>query len=371
MPKKVTLADRERRADGAGFRLDKHPRNARQVLKRLNGRTLEGIPQDSSIDTFLKHYLDRNITADVLSIYRGLKPQKALMRLASSMSRSIDPRRPWKLTPAQSRSVNDLPHIMALSRRVERLKRRRDSARDADYERRDEKYHKALRVLRSEKQRARVKLKRDILKRYQEEQPPVDIERQLTGKVVDGEVRGVLERSDYMTPEHLILIDAVLSLPPSSPEAELQRRITAIHAVKAYCGVEEGHAVPYGRFPSPCLNTKQTIALPVDHTSRQGASKARSPLPLELAVRLVRTEKIPKICFICLNNRVTRSFSSPGDLTKHFRRCHLDKFKPMDCRMCNVSLESQRDLLLHAEVAHGTVTRVAKYRMRPYSNLLC
>ncbi|KGM91453.1 uncharacterized protein PADG_12474 [Paracoccidioides brasiliensis Pb18] len=67
--------------------------------------------QHASIDTFVKHYLDRNITTDVLSIYRGLEPQKALMRMVCSMSRSIDPRRPWELTPEQSRSVNYLSHI--------------------------------------------------------------------------------------------------------------------------------------------------------------------------------------------------------------------------------------------------------------------
>ncbi|KAI2449664.1 hypothetical protein LOY86_005665 [Ophidiomyces ophidiicola] len=52
------------------------------------------ILQHSRIDTLLKHYLDRNITADVLSIYRGLEPQKAIMDMLCSMSRSIDPRRP-------------------------------------------------------------------------------------------------------------------------------------------------------------------------------------------------------------------------------------------------------------------------------------
>ncbi|EDN09785.1 predicted protein [Histoplasma mississippiense (nom. inval.)] len=206
--------------------------------------------QHASIDTFLKHYLDRNITADVLSIYRGLEPQKALMRMVCSMSQSIDPHRPWKLTPEQSRSVNDQPHILKIARRVAHLKKRRDSTasllsgrvgqryrrkaeknrrweakyrrRVEKHERRDERYHKAVRRLRSEKQRARVELKRKILERYRQEQPVIDSERQLSGKVVDEDVRGALERSGYMTPEQMIMIDAVLTLPPKTPEAELQ-----------------------------------------------------------------------------------------------------------------------------------------------------
>jgi len=48
-----------------------------------------------------------------------------------------------------------------------------------------------------------------------------------------------LERSDYITPEHLFLIDAVLTLPKTSLEKEYQRRITAINAVTAYYSVKK------------------------------------------------------------------------------------------------------------------------------------
>ena len=49
---------------------------------------------------------DRRINGDVAKVYRGMKPEKELMRFACSMSRSIDHRRPWKLTPEKSASVN-------------------------------------------------------------------------------------------------------------------------------------------------------------------------------------------------------------------------------------------------------------------------
>ena len=38
------------------------------------------------------------------------------------------------------------------------------------------------------------------------------------GKVVHDDTRGALERSDQMTPEQLLLIDAILTLPETSPE---------------------------------------------------------------------------------------------------------------------------------------------------------
>jgi hypothetical protein len=87
------------------------------------------ILQHSSIDTFLKHYLDRNINVDVQNIYRGRAPQRDLMRFACLISRFIDPRRPRKLTSEQSLSVNNLPCIVKLNRRIAKL-----SGARGDYE---------------------------------------------------------------------------------------------------------------------------------------------------------------------------------------------------------------------------------------------
>lgn len=89
-----------------------------------------------------------------------------------------------------------------------------------------------------------VKLKKRLLmiqirEDYKKMQPINDSEMQLSRKVVDKEVRGVLEQSENMTPEHLFLIDAIITLPETTPEKELQRRKTAINTVTAYCSVEE------------------------------------------------------------------------------------------------------------------------------------
>jgi hypothetical protein len=50
----------------------------------------------------------------------------------------------------------------------------------------------------------------------------IDSERQLSGKMVDEEMRSALKRFDYMTSERLILIDAILTLPETSVEKECQ-----------------------------------------------------------------------------------------------------------------------------------------------------
>ena len=92
----------------------------------------------------------------------------------------------------------------------------------------------------NEKKRQRRLLLVDIVDRFKKEQPVIDSERQLSGKVVDEDTRGALEQSDEMTRKQLLLINAILTLPETTFEKECQRRIAAINTVTAYCGVEEG-----------------------------------------------------------------------------------------------------------------------------------
>jgi hypothetical protein len=56
------------------------------------------ILQHASTVTFLKHYLDLRVNVDIAKVYRDMEPEQKLMGFACSMSRSIDPRRPWYLT---------------------------------------------------------------------------------------------------------------------------------------------------------------------------------------------------------------------------------------------------------------------------------
>ncbi|KAJ5132574.1 hypothetical protein N7448_006732 [Penicillium atrosanguineum] len=75
--------------------------------------------QHASIDTSVRHY-SVGIHVDAQAIVRGMPAQKQLMRFACSMSRSIDPRRPYKLE--ESSAVNRVPRVVAL----EELKQARE-----------------------------------------------------------------------------------------------------------------------------------------------------------------------------------------------------------------------------------------------------
>jgi hypothetical protein len=58
---------------------------------------------------------------------------------------------------------------------------------------------------------------RENLERYKNEQPVINSEQQLSGKVVDEEVIGALQRTGYITLQHMMLIDSVLTFGILSP----------------------------------------------------------------------------------------------------------------------------------------------------------
>jgi hypothetical protein len=221
-----------------------------------------------------------------------------------------------------------------------------------------EKYRQACRRVENEKKRQRRLLLADIVDRFKKEQPVRDSERQLLGKVVDEDTRGALERSDQMTPEQLRLIDAILTLPETTFEKECQRRIAAINAVTAYCGVEEGQPCcrgPRGR------RAKVPPALEAADLSQPALDT-----PLSRAISSIKKDKRPTICFLCLGNPALSirerivSYATPGSLSRHFLRKHVRKLEerePIDCLICDVRLEHRQHLQNHAERFHGTVSR--------------
>jgi hypothetical protein len=299
----------------------------------------------ASIGTFLKHYLSRRITVDTQAVTRGIKPQDALMRAACTMSRSIDPRRPRRLTPDQSVSVIDHPKVRSLLDKRERLKHKLRNAT------KHPKYKDLTRQINQEKQRQRNMLLQDVKERWEYEQPVRDVERQLAGYTVEGDPEA---SDDTMLPAQKELADSVLSQPGTTIEEELSRRNRAILAVTLYCSLEEGGM--------KATRTKQSS------TNSSPAAKKRSEYRsevLEAAKVSVYKEERPKVCFICLGNEQlptdvrTHPFHTSGDLSKHVKRKHLQHIKEGDllnCELCQVPLESKAHFQRHALDIHGTVS---------------
>jgi Protein of unknown function (DUF3435) len=160
------------------------------------------------------------------------------------------------------------------------------------------------------------------LERYKNEQPVIDSERQLSGRVVDEEVIGALKRMGYMTPQYMIVLDAILTMPGATIEEEYRRHIAAINAVAVFCDVEEGtssrQAVLSQKRPaidgSPSTHVKRRECLP----------EAEDAIALRQAIASVQVDSLaqrPTICFLCvgdpillLGERTTR-YKTPGSLS--------------------------------------------------------
>ncbi|KAF9884017.1 hypothetical protein FE257_002405 [Aspergillus nanangensis] len=144
-------------------------------------------PQHLDIRTFVRHY-EVDVDVDVQGIIRKTGSQTSLVRYACSLSTSIDPDRPYKLSSEESKSLNELPVIRARQDTVN-LELFQDRAMEAKG-----RYNKALHELRNEKQRQRNRRIRENLERYRNEQPVIDLERQLASKLIDTKVMGTLEQ---------------------------------------------------------------------------------------------------------------------------------------------------------------------------------
>ena len=80
---------------------------------------------------------------------------------------------------------------------------------------------------------------------------------------------------------------------------------------------------------------------------------------LDAATLSVFKEKRPTICFLCLGEKLIKSFAKPGDLSKHFKRKHLANINERDrleCKVCQMPLKNKMDLQNHAHRIHGTVS---------------
>jgi hypothetical protein len=161
--------------------------------------------------------------------------------------------------------------------------------------------------------------------------------------------------SEDTLPEQRLLIETIMLAPPGEMyKEEVRRRNDAINAVAAYCKIEEGATPKRGK---PSNRSKRVVIKQEEET------KSPQEIALEMAILSVYTEPRPKICFVCLGNenalfdKRIHSFSTPGDLSKHFKRKHLSNCEPRpQCKVCKMKLEHKMHLHRHALEIHGTVS---------------
>ncbi|KUL81576.1 hypothetical protein ZTR_09852, partial [Talaromyces verruculosus] len=306
--------------------------------------------QHSDIRTFIRHYAV-DVDVDAQGIVRKTGSQTSLVRFACSLSASIDPNRPYKLSTEESRSINDLPAVRARQDTVHRRKRKWD-AQAAKYER----YRISCKALFGH-------LDEGALSKRQAKR-----QRRLQEKLEVSHGR-TMEAKRRHNRAHLTFIDCMMAMPGKTLEAEYQRRIAAIDAGTVFCGVEEGR-------PTRRATQSPRRPAPDDEDSHRSAKRQRVVIKEETedalrhaidSVRVTSPEDRPTICFVCVGNpniplkaRIAK-YATPGSLTRHFLRKHVNppwSSSRVVCHICDTTpLQDKMDLLSHAEDAHGTVIR--------------
>jgi hypothetical protein len=118
-----------------------------------------------------------------------------------------------------------------------------------------------------------------------------------------------------------------MTLPQTTLKEEF--RHAAIDAVAAFCKFQEGGAVvrSHGR-----PRTTRASPTPAKEACPQLVATAAKKQALSAAMLSVFKDKRPTICFLCLREQSlsfekrVKSFASPGDLTKYFKRKYLSNY---------------------------------------------
>ena len=230
----------------------------------------------------------------------------------------------------------------------------------------NEEYCLLDREIAKARQRKRHALLPEVQKRWDKQQAVADIEFQLAGAKFQPNWNNIVDATNGRSFEHKRLIQTVMTLPVANLEEELSRRHAAIAAVTAYCEVEEGgprrdrYSHPHQRPAPPNSLVEERPNATSPNTQASGEHEK-----LDKAMLSVFQERRPTFCFLCLANkklpldkRVYR-FGTPGDLSKHFRRRHLENIREDDtveCGVCNMPLDDKIHLQNHALRIHVTVS---------------
>lgn len=322
-------------------------------------------------DTFQKHYLNRNVCADLWAIHRNQQPQHELVKQAVSHGSATDSRRPVDLTPEQAEAVKFDPQYQRLSQLLYSLPRGSEQRPEVV------KRRKALLG------RLRDEAIKKVREEWDRDQAVDDIDRQMEGRSFDAQAsRDVARALRPMSRAQGAMLGALEAPLPLTGELDaiFQRRTSAVKAIMSYCTVEE----------DPSMSNKMMGARPLQVAPKQVATKqvatvpklATEPkaAPLELA-RTIRRSVFGRVrsverCFVCVAKALllqpddanldilTRPFSSHGSLTRHFTSVHLRSIDPNaigECPICpGMKLVDKMHLQKHAESVHGIRTQSVK-----------
>ncbi|KAI0855985.1 C2H2 finger domain protein [Xylaria cubensis] len=310
-------------------------------------------------DTFQKHYLNRNVVADLWAIHRNEQPQHALLLQATSHGHSKEIRRPIDLTPAQRKAaVDDNPEYQRLTQKQKSLPL-------------GAKYAAERKAIGLSRANLRTKLRNKAIERVRAEWRDVqsvdDIERQIQG--VDFSTLPADHRSSRpMGVLHQSMVNAIIVPLEGDLEALAQRRTNAINALVAYCAVQEE---PVSKLTESRRRSKsEGKGKGKDQNQDQSKSRTEELKRSVSAQGMGGGDKVRR-CFICVAKALTLSPTEPQfntlcndfygrrALGRHLAEVHMrsiGKNDQTECPLCKVTLQNKMHLQNHAEIVHGIKT---------------
>jgi hypothetical protein len=321
--------------------------------------------QHASSAVFQHNYLSHYVTQDTQAAYRGLEPQTAIIRVASGMSRSIDPLRPRTLSKRQLATVDRRPEVVLARRRRDGLAQRVRAQYTTISRARGtavyDTYREAHQAFLRTKKETRKTVLKEVKAQYRTEQPVSDILRQLRkGKATEATGRaGKKEtRTQELSPERKRVLAALLTFVSAGSVDDVSRRSEAIDAIQALCG-------------------RQEPGVRKVHRLREMNEASRSPSPPPVIVacedKSGEHDTFPVCCastqcIFCMGDtelptvQRTKKFRNRDGLKRHFFRKHLQHHaagQRLQCphpRCDSVWLDGPDHLRNHAETVHGTPT---------------
>ncbi|QKX64373.1 uncharacterized protein TRUGW13939_11547 [Talaromyces rugulosus] len=210
-----TLGSQMRRVEITGFEVIVKPyclryvgakafNNSEEVSEALQNVML----QHRDISTSVRHY-DVDVDAqDIIPQYasRGLRTTDTVTRRKQKWNdRKAKFERACMACHARFGSLDEVTLSQYHRPLWEKLQRFQAQAKEAK-----QRYDRAVRELRNEKQRQRNRRIRENLQRYRDEQSVIDLECQLAGITIDTKAMETLDRQDSMSAQHLTYIESML-----------------------------------------------------------------------------------------------------------------------------------------------------------------
>ncbi|EKG09600.1 hypothetical protein MPH_13345 [Macrophomina phaseolina MS6] len=299
--------------------------------------------QHSKSDVFQRHYLPRYISADTQAAYRGMAAQSAVMRAASGMRRSIDPRRPRNLTIKQSASIEKHPKVTVLGEKRDKISQELARAKllkvsPAVLSSLRSARHDAALAYRREKRRQRQALLDKLKKEFDRDQAIADIQDQLHNRPVDAPRQTL---GGHLPLTRARVYHTLFTIPEPTYEEDNCRIMRAINALITLCGAKES-------------NIQDTSACPAYKTGQQYEDMAADPMrPLDRTEGSRTLQCKPTQCFLCLGDRELligkrlKEFYSRRDLKKHLYCHHLKCISEKGVIVCPID---RQKLIGHAGI---------------------